>query len=128
MLLRPDWMMLAESAKDGKVPPHKVRRRPSIQFSIWGWVKGIVLAPDEKAAILFPHVMYVQKPEDLFRILAVQVDIESWEDCTDSNRHDEHQECEIDINKVGRAEKGGEGRMVGQMRRDRTEVWDRGST
>lgn len=52
------------------------------------------------------------KSEELFRGLAVQVDSESCEN-TDSDGRDEHQECEIDINAVSRAEKGGKGRMNG---------------
>lgn len=34
MLLCPDWVVLAESAKNGKVPAHEVGRRPGIQLPI----------------------------------------------------------------------------------------------
>lgn len=57
--------------------------------------------------------------EALFRVLAVQVDLESWE-TTDSDRCDGHQGCEIGITTVGRAEKERRGkneRLEGQMRR-----------
>lgn len=48
----------------------------------------------------------------MFKGLTVQVESESWEN-TDSDGRDEHQECEIDINTVGRAERRGEGGMNG---------------
>lgn len=50
-------------------------------------------------------MMQVQKSEELFEGLAVQVDSGSWEN-TDSDGRDEHQECEIEISTVGSAERG----------------------
>lgn len=66
---------------------------------------SIVTLHEKTVCREFSLAMQVWKCEELFRGLAVQVDWESWEN-TDSDGRDEHQECEIEISTVGRAERG----------------------
>lgn len=75
------------------------------------WV-SLVTADGKTLSCDFSPLMQVYKSEQLFRGLAVHIDMESWEN-TESDVRDEHQECEIDFNTAGRAEKGDRGRVNG---------------
>ena len=122
VLLRPDWVMIAKSAKNGKVPPHEVSWRSSVQFPIWENKELTVLAWEHR---LWVVVQEVNSWALFLGLSSTGKNPESWE-ITDSDSRDEHQGCEIDITTVGRAERekrGKEERLEGPMRRERTEVW-----